>query len=80
MRTQLDTVQTAKLFNVVQIARAFDDGTLSLQQACQELDILGYTPQERRRVIRGVGRAREIRNGVPKTTRGMRKNHAQINR
>lgn len=65
MRTQFDAVHAAKLFNVVQIARAFDDGALSLRQACQELDMLGYTHQERRRIIRGVGRAREIRNGVP---------------
>lgn len=49
--------------NISEIACAFNEGKISLLQACRELDRLGYTFQEIRRVIRGAIRAEKIRKG-----------------
>jgi len=44
--------------NVVTIAIEFAEKKITMRQACEKLDYLGYTRQERRRVIIGAVRSR----------------------
>ena len=46
--------------NIVQISESFNAEEITLIQACEMLDNLGYTDQEIRRIIKGAMRAQDI--------------------
>jgi len=48
--------------NIVKIAMCFAEGECSMLQACRRLNAIGYTRQERRRIISGVVRAQQAQH------------------
>jgi len=49
-------------FSFSQIVKNFHDEKLSLFETVQILDYLGFTVQERRKIISGIIRAKELEN------------------